>query len=90
MSLFQKAGVTLVGESRAPKHNPDTMETDVPGIYVAGTAAGGERKKRYSYFIENCHVHVSRIIHHLTGEWPQVGTIPKRQYELPLEEIIAN
>jgi thioredoxin reductase (NADPH) len=90
MTLFQNAGVTLVGESRAPKHNPDTMETDVPGIFVAGTAAGGERKQRYSYFIENCHVHVSRIVHHLTGEWPQVGTIAERQYELPLEEIIAN
>jgi thioredoxin reductase (NADPH) len=90
MTLFQKAGVTLGGESRAPKHNPETMETDVPGIYVAGTAAGGERKQRYSYFIENCHVHVSRIVNQLIGEWPQVGTIPERQYELPLDEIIAN
>jgi len=26
----------------------------------------------------------------LTGDWPQVGTIPDRQYELPIEEIIAN
>ena len=48
MTIFQKAGVSLVGKGHAPKHDPDTMETDVPGIYVAGTAAGGERKQRYS------------------------------------------
>lgn len=90
MSLFESAGVDLIGTARAPKHNPETMETNVPGLYVAGTAAGGEHKQRYSYFIENCHVHVSRIVHHLTGEWPKVGTIPARQYELPLEDIQAN
>ena len=90
MTLFKKASVSLVGEGRAPQHNPETMETDVPGIYVAGTAAGGERKQKYSYFIENCHVHVARIVHHLTGEWPKVGTIPDRQYELSLEDIQAN
>jgi thioredoxin reductase (NADPH) len=90
MTLFEKIGVSLVGEGRAPQHDPETMETDVPGVYVAGTAVGGERKKKYSYFIENCHVHVARIVHHLTGEWPKVGTIPERQYELPLEDIQAN
>lgn len=90
MSLFEKAGVHLVGDERAPQHSPETMETNLPGLYVAGTAAGGERKPRYSYFIENCHVHVSRIVHHLTGDWPIVGTIPARHYELPLEDIQAN
>jgi len=90
MSLFEKAGVSLVGEGRAPQHNLETMETDIPGIYVAGTAAGGERKQKYTYFIENCHVHVARIVHHLTGKWPKVGTISERQYELPLEDIQAN
>jgi thioredoxin reductase (NADPH) len=90
MTLFEKAGVSLIGEGRTPQHDPETMETDIPGVYVAGTAAGGERKPRYSYFIENCHVHVARIVHHLTGEWPKVGTIPERQYELPLEDIQAN
>jgi len=90
MTLCQTAGINLVGESKAPEHNPETMETNIPGIYIAGTVAGGERKKRYSHFIENCHIHVARIVHHLTGEWPVVGTIPARQYELPLEDIQAN
>ena len=90
VTLFEKAGVDLLGEGRAPFFNPETMETNVNGLYVAGTAAGGERKPRYSYFIENCHVHVSRIVHHLTGTWPVVGTIPERRYELSLDEIQAN
>jgi thioredoxin reductase (NADPH) len=90
MAIFKKAGVNLIGPGRAPEHHPDTMETNVPGIFVAGTAAGGERKQKYSHFIENCHIHVARIVHHLTGEWPRVGTIPTRQYELPLEDIQAN
>jgi thioredoxin reductase (NADPH) len=91
MRLFEIAGVNLVGEERAPEHNPETMETNVPGLYVAGTAAGGERKQRYSYFIENCHVHVERIVKALTGKTPeQIGTIPSRRYDLPLEDIQAN
>ncbi|MBL6965371.1 MAG: NAD(P)-binding domain-containing protein [Anaerolineales bacterium] len=91
MTLFERAGVTLEGESRAPVFDPHTMQTNIPGLYVAGTAAGGERKARYSYFIENCHVHVGRIVQHITGKWPEkLGTIPSRQYELPLEDIRAN
>ncbi|MND05270.1 hypothetical protein D3C83_259510 [compost metagenome] len=40
-SLFRMAGVELEGDNRGPVHNPDTMETNVPGLYVAGTAAAG-------------------------------------------------
>ena len=91
MSIFEHAGVTLVGAGRAPQHNSETMETNVPGLYVAGTAVGGERNARYSFFIENCHVHVERIVQHITGNWPdKLGTIPARCYELPLDDIQAN
>lgn len=37
LTLCQTAGINLVGESKAPEHNPETMETNVPGIYIAGT-----------------------------------------------------
>jgi len=91
MSIFEDAGVSLVGAGRAPQHNNETMETNVPGLYVAGTAVGGERKARYSFFIENCHVHVGRIVQHITGRWPdKLGAIPARSYQLPLEDIQAN
>ena len=45
------------------------METNVPGLYVAGTAAGGTQLK-FKLFIENCHAHVVRILRHLTGQEP--------------------
>jgi thioredoxin reductase (NADPH) len=68
-SLLEGAGVALRGPGRAPTLNPETMETNVPGFYVAGTAAGGTQL-RFKVFIENCHVHVSRILRHLTGQEP--------------------
>ncbi len=65
-TLFEMAGVTREGENRGPRHDPATMETDVPGVYVAGTAAAGTQHQ-FKLFIENSHVHVDRILSHLTG-----------------------
>lgn len=90
-TLFEKAGVELIGPQRMPTVlNPDTMETNVPGIYVAGTSAAGTQSS-YRLFIENTHVHVGKIIQAITGKWPErLGTVQARQYDLPLEQIKAN
>jgi thioredoxin reductase (NADPH) len=74
MDLLRNAGVTLTPPCDNPTFNPDTMETNVPGLYVAGTAVGGTQDK-YSVFIENCHSHVSRITRHLTGQTPTVTLV---------------
>lgn len=71
VSLFRMAGVTLEGENGGPRHDPETMETDVPGLYVAGTAAAGTQVS-FRLFIENCHVHVDRIVAALTGSAPTI------------------
>jgi thioredoxin reductase (NADPH) len=90
LSLFEAAGVNLVGAERIPEYDPETMETNVPGVYVAGTAASGDRV-RYALFIENSHQHVAKIAKALTGQWPsQIGTIESRRYEVPLAQIEAN
>ncbi len=68
-SLLASAGVSLVGEGRAPCVDLATMQTDVPGLYVAGTAVAGTQA-RFKLFIENCHSHVDRIVRHLTGQRP--------------------
>ncbi|HEY2588209.1 MAG TPA: NAD(P)-binding domain-containing protein [Tepidisphaeraceae bacterium] len=68
-TLFELAGLELRGECRVPAYDERTMETSVPGIYVAGTAVGGTQDK-YRLFIENCHVHVDRILAALTGVAP--------------------
>jgi thioredoxin reductase (NADPH) len=68
-TLFKLAGVQLHGTCGAPVYDEQTMQTNVPGLYVAGTAVGGTQEK-YSVFIENCHVHVDRIVSALTGAKP--------------------
>jgi thioredoxin reductase (NADPH) len=72
MSLCRMAGVELHGPCQTPVHDPRTMQTNVPGIYVAGTVVGGTQDK-YRLFIENCHVHVERIIGALTGRVKDVA-----------------
>jgi len=74
-TLLAMAGVELVGDCRAPSYDPRTMETNVPGMYVAGTAVGGTQDK-YRVFIENCHVHVGRILASLTGTEPPPAPAP--------------
>lgn len=65
-SLLAAAGVELTGENRAPTFNPRTMETNVPGLFIAGTAAAGTQH-RFKLFIENCHMHAERIVAAITG-----------------------
>lgn len=67
--LLKVAGVELNGTTNCPVFDEKTMETNIPGIYVAGTAIGGTQD-RYTVFIENCHVHVDRIVAAFTGEQP--------------------
>ncbi len=65
--LFKKAGLRLEGSSQVPVFDPETMETNVPNLYVAGTCVGGTQEK-YKVFIENCHVHVDRIAAAIAGQ----------------------
>jgi thioredoxin reductase (NADPH) len=90
MRLYEAAGVTLKGPDRIPVYDPETMETDVPGLYLAGTTAAGNQG-RYTLFIENTHQHVLKIVRAITGQQNvQIGTIPSRRYDLLLSEIRDN
>lgn len=79
MELFRQAGVKLIGREERPVFDPSTMETNVPGIYVAGTASGGTQYK-FELFIETSHKHVVRIIETLAGERPIIADVPARNY----------
>jgi thioredoxin reductase (NADPH) len=73
MSLARSAGITLSGRQQLPTFNPDTMETNVPNLYIAGTAIAGTQGgsgRGYKVFLENCHIHVPRIVRHLTHQPP--------------------
>ena len=73
--LFELAGVTLEGERRKPRHDPETMETNVPGLFVAGTAVAGTQLGGVKEFIETAHVHVGRIVAAITKTQPPVTDV---------------
>jgi thioredoxin reductase (NADPH) len=79
MGLAKAAGITLVGEQDVPQFDPETMQTNVPGVYVIGTAIAGTQR-RYKVFLENCHVHVDRVIGSLTGKKSHTE---ERNYDRP-------
>jgi thioredoxin reductase (NADPH) len=64
--LLIRCGLELQGDDHIPQFDPATMETNVEGLYVAGTAVGGTQS-HYKIFLENCHVHVDRIVASLRG-----------------------
>ncbi len=49
--------------ARTPVYDPETMETNRAGVYLAGTVCGGLATSRW--FIENGRIHASRIAAHL-------------------------
>jgi bacillithiol disulfide reductase len=66
-SLFEMLGVELTGAAREPVHDPETMETNIPGVFVAGTAVAGTPPRKVSVIVETCHVHVTRIVAAISG-----------------------
>jgi thioredoxin reductase (NADPH) len=71
-TLFQQAGVSLREPGGRPDFDETTMETNVTGIYVAGTAVGGTQSSQYKVFLENCHQHIDRILAHLQTTQPDL------------------
>ena len=53
--LLRAAGVEIDPETCGPVHNPDTYETNVPGVYVIGAMVAGKASGRI--FIENGRFH---------------------------------
>lgn len=54
-------------ESAAPIYDEESMESSVPGIYLAGVICGGLETNKW--FIENSRVHAQIIIKHLKEGW---------------------
>lgn len=61
--LLRSLGVHLDPDTRVPPHDPETMETDVPGVYVAGVVAGGNRPDKI--FIESGRLHGPLAVRHI-------------------------
>lgn len=63
-SFLESIGVEIgTDDFKTPKYNPETMETNVPNIFLAGVICGG--LKTNIWFIENSRVHAEMIINYL-------------------------
>jgi thioredoxin reductase (NADPH) len=58
--LLVAAGVTVDPETGVPEHDPETMETPLPGLFIAGVLAAGYDANRI--FIENGRLHGRWIV----------------------------
>lgn len=61
--LERRCGIQVDPETLIPDFDPETCETNVPLLYVAGTLQAGRRTDKI--FIENSRDHGLRIVQHL-------------------------
>ncbi len=59
----RRCGVEVDPETLIPAHDPETCESNVPGLYIAGTLQAGRWTDRI--FIENSRDHGPKIVEHL-------------------------
>lgn len=59
--FLENLGITLsADDKRLPTYDPDTMETNVSGLYLAGVICGG--METHKWFIENSRIHAKLIV----------------------------
>src|SRR5699024_8243091 len=59
--FLQKMGIHLSDDGKKiPEYNPETMESNQKGIYLAGVICGGT--ETHKWFIENSRIHATLIM----------------------------
>ncbi len=59
--FLERIGIQLSNdEKHYPNYNPETQESNLPGVYLAGVICGG--MDTHVWFIENSRVHAERIV----------------------------
>lgn len=66
--LFERCGIRTEGPERKPVHDPATLESNVPGIYLAGALLGGTELGKI--FIENSRHHAAVIAEAIRAKLP--------------------
>ena len=68
-SLLERLGLhcPAIGD-RIPEHDPDTLETNLPNVFLSGVVCGGMLTNRY--FIENTRDHGDRIMEAILKKRP--------------------
>ena len=65
-AFLTAAGVEMDPETDKPRINPETMETNVPGLYIAGVIASG--REANEIFIETGRFHGDLIARHIVSQ----------------------
>jgi thioredoxin reductase (NADPH) len=65
MDLLRAIGVPIDPATGIPQHNPETLETSVPGLFIAGVVVAGFDANKV--FIENGRYHGDKIVSRLLG-----------------------
>ncbi|MDT0641649.1 YpdA family putative bacillithiol disulfide reductase [Zunongwangia sp. F363] len=64
-AFLEKTGIKLSEDGKKiPQYNPQTMETNMENIYLAGVICGGV--DTHKWFIENSRIHAKMIMEHIT------------------------
>jgi len=71
LTLLREVGVEVEDATGVPRHDPATMETNVPGVYIAGVLASGLDANKI--FIENGRAHGGLICDHIKSKPPRVS-----------------
>ncbi len=65
--LLTNSGISFSeDEKQLPTYNPDTMETNVENLYLAGVICGG--RETHKWFIENSRIHAKIIANHIENK----------------------
>lgn len=64
--FLRNSGIELQGECLNPLYDNETMETNIPNLYLAGVVCGG--KDTHLWFIENSRIHAEMIIQHIVSK----------------------
>lgn len=63
--ILKDAGITLSNDDKnIPTYNPETMESNIKGLYLAGVICGGN--ETHKWFIENSRIHAKMIADHIS------------------------
>jgi thioredoxin reductase (NADPH) len=65
VELLKQAGVSIDSLTGIPHHDPKTLETNVPGVFIAGVVVAGYDANKV--FIENGRFHGDQIVARILG-----------------------
>jgi thioredoxin reductase (NADPH) len=66
-AFIESLGVKLDAQTKKPAQNPETLESNVPGLYLAGVVIGGRHTSEI--FIENGRFHGKQVVNALKSQW---------------------